>query len=518
MDDLLIVSRDDNLCDQLERRLSDCYAFDRRADISAAQPSIDTGKASVLLIDCPARDDQVREFLQYNELTHPYLECTVMIEPESFRALALSKSHNLYILLKPVEIEDVAKVLRETKTKLTRETIFPNKNDPYFLRQQEQRFWHTLIHSDTAAIGTGCEAPFNYGIEFEDKQPVLPVLFCFRGWRRQPTGAREREILRFGLRAYLEQILPRQYGGVALDPETDNCLVLLYGGELPGAGALDGICRNVVRTARRGLYCDVACYCGEPCNVLEVAAQVRKLTAWDRNNVVDNQGVFFLTQLIQKRPSLSSPMPQDWMLYFTQGSLDGFCRCVDEFFQQALAENTLDRDFLTCFQQDMVQELGFALKNAGVPARRLFRGSAGEEEMRDAVRSVSAMQAWIRRVAGEAITLAGINSETPDIVQTVLQCIQASIERPLPRAELSKLLHLSQNHIARVFRQGMGMSISKYITLQRVDMACRMLVQSELPLTTVAERCGFSDYSYFYKTLKKATGLSPGEYRSQMRN
>ena len=47
-------------------------------------------------------------------------------------------------------------------------------------------------------------------------------------------------------------------------------------------------------------------------------------------------------------------------------------------------------------------------------------------------------------------------------------------------------------------------------------MACRMLEQSELPPGTVAQRCGFSDYPYFFKTFKRATGLSPTEYRRQM--
>ena len=67
-----------------------------------------------------------------------------MIEPESFCRLGLSQSHALFTLLRPVELEDVARALRETKSRLARVAAFPPANDPVFVRQQEQRFWLTL--------------------------------------------------------------------------------------------------------------------------------------------------------------------------------------------------------------------------------------------------------------------------------------------------------------------------------------------------------------------------------------
>ena len=114
------------------------------------------------------------------------------------------------------------------------------------------------------------------------------------------------------------------------------------------------------------------------------------------------------------------------------------------------------------------------------------------------------------------MVLTGAASENPNIAQSIIQYIQVHLERPISRGDLSQLFHLSQGHIARVFRQETGMSISAYINKQRMEMACRMLEQSELPPGTVAQRCGFSDYPYFFKTFKRATGLSPTEYRRQM--
>ena len=516
MDNLLIVTPNDRFDAAIESRLSDCYAIRRSWAVDQIQPLVDQGQVSVLLLDCPADDAPFCEFLRQNELTHPFLECVAVIEPESFCRLALSKSHALFTLLRPVELEDVARALRETKSRLARVAAFPPANDPVFVRQQEQRFWLTLIHSGAPEGGPVSDAPPPINFSFQLDQPILPLLVCFRGWREEPGSQREREVLRFGLHAHLEQSFPQRYGGVTLDLDGDSTLIILYGGELPDADALETECRNLIYIAEQGLQCNVSCYCGEPCHIHQIAAQAQTLIAGDRNNVVEDQGIFSLERLKEKRPQLSSPMPQNWMIYFNQGGLDDFCRCVHEFFQQAIAANALDRDFLTCFQQDLVQELGFALKSAGVPARRLLHGTQGAEEMREAVRSVPAMEHWVRRVATEAMILTGAASENPDVAQSIIQYIQVNLEHPISRNDLSQLFHLSQGHIARLFRQATGMSVSSYIIQQRMEMACRMLEQSELPPGTVAQRCGFSDYPYFFKQFKRATGRSPTEYRSQM--
>ena len=191
MDNLLIVTPNDRFYAAIESRLSDCYAIRRSWAVDQIQPLVDQGQVSVLLLDCPADDAPFCEFLRQNELTHPFLECVAVIEPESFCRLALSKSHALFTLLRPVELEDVARALRETKSRLARVAAFPPANDPVFVRQQEQRFWLTLIHSGAPEGGPVSDAPPPINFSFQLDQPILPLLVCFRGWRGAgiPTGA-----------------------------------------------------------------------------------------------------------------------------------------------------------------------------------------------------------------------------------------------------------------------------------------------------------------------------------------
>lgn len=49
--------------------------------------------------------------------------------------------------------------------------------------------------------------------------------------------------------------------------------------------------------------------------------------------------------------------------------------------------------------------------------------------------------------------LTGAASENPDVAQSIIQYIQVNLEHPISRNDLSQLFHLSQGHIARLFRQ-----------------------------------------------------------------
>ena len=48
---------------------------------------------------------------------------------------------------------------------------------------------------------------------------------------------------------------------------------------------------------------------------------------------------------------------------------------------------------------------------------------------------------------------------------------------------------------------------------QRLEHALHLLLTSDLPVAQVAEACGFGDPSYFGKTFRKKTGLTPTQYR-----
>ena len=79
--------------------------------------------------------------------------------------------------------------------------------------------------------------------------------------------------------------------------------------------------------------------------------------------------------------------------------------------------------------------------------------------------------------------------------------------------EVAAHFAVSPSHLSRVFHQETGFGVREYLVHYRIRQACDLLLNSGLSVTQIADQCGFSDSNYFGDAFKKATGLSPREYR-----
>ena len=61
------------------------------------------------------------------------------------------------------------------------------------------------------------------------------------------------------------------------------------------------------------------------------------------------------------------------------------------------------------------------------------------------------------------------------------------------------------------------MTVTDYINRTRVDRATAMLAKTSLSVQEIAERCGFSDASYFTRIFRKLNDMTPNEYRISLK-
>jgi AraC-like DNA-binding protein len=79
--------------------------------------------------------------------------------------------------------------------------------------------------------------------------------------------------------------------------------------------------------------------------------------------------------------------------------------------------------------------------------------------------------------------------------------------------ELSDVARLSASHFSRAFRRSFGEAPGAYLIRQRVDHARHLMLISEMPLSEVAQACGFADQAHFSRNFRAVTGHSPGAWR-----
>ncbi len=76
--------------------------------------------------------------------------------------------------------------------------------------------------------------------------------------------------------------------------------------------------------------------------------------------------------------------------------------------------------------------------------------------------------------------------------------------------QICDALYISKSHLHHLFMEHMKVSPKQYILQKRLAIANREICLGE-PATQVGEKCGFSDYSTFYRAYKKQFGYSPAQ-------
>lgn len=86
-------------------------------------------------------------------------------------------------------------------------------------------------------------------------------------------------------------------------------------------------------------------------------------------------------------------------------------------------------------------------------------------------------------------------------------------EFSLPR--LAELAGMSEFHFNRLFKRATGVPPSQYQIKLRLDLARRLLRETDKSVITIANDVGYSNPSHFAQLFRKETGLSPTDYRRQ---
>jgi AraC-like DNA-binding protein len=98
-------------------------------------------------------------------------------------------------------------------------------------------------------------------------------------------------------------------------------------------------------------------------------------------------------------------------------------------------------------------------------------------------------------------------------VDRILRFMEEHYQEQIKLADLARCGCLQEEYLCRVFKQVTGMTIIDYLIHFRVQKAETQLVHSMHSVSEISFLNGFNDVSYFIKTFRKITGLTPAAYR-----
>lgn len=110
------------------------------------------------------------------------------------------------------------------------------------------------------------------------------------------------------------------------------------------------------------------------------------------------------------------------------------------------------------------------------------------------------------------VKIADKNTER---IQTVARFVTENYDSPITLHDAAQMAYLEDSYFCKQFKKHTGIGFSEYLTNVRMNAAARLLDNSGLSVTEIAEQCGFSGSNYFRDVFKRFYGISPLQYRKR---
>lgn len=110
---------------------------------------------------------------------------------------------------------------------------------------------------------------------------------------------------------------------------------------------------------------------------------------------------------------------------------------------------------------------------------------------------------------------ASLQSEKLFRMEAALTYIDENITKPLILDDIAQKAGMSRTYFCSVFKKLNGLTPWEYIGLKRIERAKQQLRHTEESVLEIAFDCGFNNISHFNRLFKRATGLSPMEYKNR---
>lgn len=124
---------------------------------------------------------------------------------------------------------------------------------------------------------------------------------------------------------------------------------------------------------------------------------------------------------------------------------------------------------------------------------------------------------YLQEMMEKAVLLrtSATSNRYQDVVDAVISYVEAHYaEDGLSLNEIAAHVNFSPNHLSMIFSQKKGETLIKFITDYRIQKAKEMLRCTNKKASLIALEVGYKDSHYFSYLFKKATGMTPTQYRS----
>ena len=120
--------------------------------------------------------------------------------------------------------------------------------------------------------------------------------------------------------------------------------------------------------------------------------------------------------------------------------------------------------------------------------------------------------------AKHSLLVHNTNSVNNNRIAYIINFIKANLHEALTISQLANKAYMSTSQFYKTFRNTIGESPIDFINTERIKLAKKLILTTNLKLSTIAYQTGFNSVSYFNRQFKKLERMTPKEYRLRLRS
>lgn len=105
-----------------------------------------------------------------------------------------------------------------------------------------------------------------------------------------------------------------------------------------------------------------------------------------------------------------------------------------------------------------------------------------------------------------------------NIIRRVYYYMEKNYDKDLKLETIARNFNYNSAYLGKLFRREMGESFNNALDIIRITNARRLLRETDLKVYQISERVGYGSIDYFYIKFKKYVGISPKEYRKNLKD
>ncbi len=262
--------------------------------------------------------------------------------------------------------------------------------------------------------------------------------------------------------------------------------------------------------------CAFAVYYGVPETGRKIYELADALEKMDQDNVGRREGVYPVHKQEQSTAQTEEHYCENWVQLLENELYDTVVKDTVDTLQRLSAANRLNSKNLMRFYQKIMGVIYLILQKLNLDMEDLF---PDEETMQRAMEAYSYTEdtLWlVKYVTARLHELRNTEAGKETQIDEIYQYIRSHMDEDIKRDDIADAVHLNANYISAMFKNKTGLSLKEYIISEKMSLARKMVRETGLPISVIAMKVGYTNFSHFSQSYKKINGVSPTEDREEM--